>query len=732
MTLHTNKQRAAAKERSAGKGAVLRAFFILLLVLGLSGGAFSQPVVLDDNTSDINLGRDREIFEDREGLKTLDDICSKGTGPWVVNTAENINFGYTDSVCWVRAGLVNRSSKPLRFLVEIGYPLLDYVHTFVVRENSRESWIMGDKKPYRERPVDHPCFITPVQLAPGEQLMFYARIKTTSSMQIPLHLYSPGHYLDSKQFFMMLQGLYYGSMVIMALYNFFLFLSVRESDYLYYVLYVAFQCLFLASVNGLAFKYFWPEAIRWNDQVIVATLGVMLFSGNFTAIRFMKLTKSNGKGYTALLMLGLASLAVTVMSGILPFRAGVLVSAFLAVVSFMAGIPLALTRWYRGFAPARFFSLAWISLACGVFVLVFNKLGLMPRNFITENSTQIGSVLQVMLLSFALADRLNTEKKEKIEAQNQALEEERNARIANEKAIRNERLAREAKEEALLIQKEAAENLEQVVMEHTGQLNETLARMNEANHQIMSSLRYAKMIQLAILPDLETARSVIPGLAIWWVPRDVVGGDFYFIEPIRDGFIVAVGDCTGRGVAGAFMTIIAGSELKRIVKGENCHDPGDILARLNKRVKQALKQDSKRSLSEDGLDIGVCVVNRDSLTLSYSGANIDLVYAIDGEIHTLKGDRKSVGYISLGNIGYSVQSIGIERRMAVYIYTDGITDQLGERSGQRFGTRRLKDLISEYHRLPISVQCEIIKASSEVYRGGRDQVDDMTMVAFEV
>lgn len=690
-------------------------------------------MLLDENTRVVNLAEGLEIFEDREGAKDLADITTLKHGRWEINPSESVNAGYTESVFWVRAELINRSDRPLRFLVDVGYPVLDHVQTFAVRDGSLETWNLGDKRPYRERPLKSQGFVTPLTFSPGEALWFYARIQTTSSMQFPLRLFSPSAFLEKKQFSMMIQGLYFGSMIIMALYNLFLFVSVRESNYLYYVIYVVFQCVFLASVNGLTFKYLWPGAVYWNDQVIIVSLGVMIFSGCLSTVRFMKLSPADGLRYSMFMMFAVAALAIVILSFVLPFSAGVLLSMFLAVACFVFGLPVIVLRWSQGYSPGRFFSLAWLFLAGGAFVLAFNKIGLIPRSFATENSVQFGSVIQVMLLSFALADRLNTEKKEKIEAQNQALEEERNARIANEKAIMNERLAREAKEEALILQKKAADSLEREVEEHTGQLNEALTRVKGANNKIMSSLRYARMIQLAILPDIESARALIPGLVIWWVPRDLVGGDFYYIEPVRDGFIVAVADCTGRGVAGAFMTIIAGSELKRIVKDEDCHDPGDILVQLNKRIIKALRQDTKRSLADDSLDIGICVVNRKSRTLAYSGANIDMVYTVDGDVYTLKGDRKSVGSLSSsGHPGYAVQSLSIPGRMSVYIYTDGVTDQLGERSGQRFGSRRLKDLISEYSRLPVSVQCEIIKASSEVYRGGREQVDDMTMVAFEI
>lgn len=705
----------------------------VLAMIVLNGEVSAETVELDENTFFKSLVRYTDIWEDETGETTIDDVSAHDDGRhWVRPKGDTINLGYTRSVFWVRTVLVNRANKPMKFFVEIGYPFLDHVHVFVKKEKGQEQWIMGDKYPFTQRPIDEPGYAWPIEMTSGETVSVFARIKTTSSMQVPIALYSPGFFFEEKQRTMLFQGLYYGSMVIMVLYNFFLFLSVRESDYLYYALYVLSQCLFFVSFNGLSFKYFWPQATDWNDGVVVVSLAAMIFSGNLSAIRFMNLTKNSGRTYAVFLMLALAAVVLMLLSPWTPYRLGVATAMLLGVVSFLFGIPAVLVRWYKGFPPGRFFAFGWLSLACGAFVLVLNKTGFVPRNFLTEHAAQIGSVGQVMLLSFALADRLNMEKKEKIEAQITALEEERNARKANENALLNERLAREAKEESYLIQRKAAETLEQEVMERTGQLNETVAKVNEASQQMMSSLRYARMIQMAILPDVDKIRTWLPGLVVWWAPREIVGGDFYYADRIQGGYVVAVADCTGRGVAGAFMTIIAGSELKRIVKGEGCIDPGEILARLNRRVRKALRQDIRRTGIDDGLNIGVCVVNETSRTLWYSGAKMDLIYTLDHEVYILKGDRKSVGYASVGDYGYSVQSMGIDRRISVYLCTDGITDQLGERSGQRFGTRRLKDLIAEHARLPISVQCEIIKASSEIHRGNRDQIDDMTLVAFDV
>ncbi|MBU1168688.1 MAG: SpoIIE family protein phosphatase [Proteobacteria bacterium] len=695
--------------------------------------SYSETVYLDEHTESIALGPRVKILEDSEKTFTVSDLISDtGAHQWSLSPTDNLNLGYTNSAYWIKSELVNHSSGNLKFLFEIGYPVLDHVRVYMIRSDRQQEWIMGDKLPFQDRPSRHLTFVCPFTLYPSETVTILARIETKSSMQIPLYIYSPESFVEKEQVKMMLQGLYFGAMTVMALYNFFLFLSIRESDYLYYVLYVLSQCVFLASINGLSFQYLWPTMTRWNDQVIVVSLSSMIFFGSISTVSFLKLKQSHWKSYVVLVISAISAAAIIALSFFIPYKAGIFSAIFLAVFVFIFGIPVAITRWLKGFSPGRFFALAWMSLAGGVVFFILNKTGIIPRNFISENIVQICSVLLVMLLSIALADRLNMEKKEKIDAQHKAHAEERNARIASENAIVNERLAREAKEASFMIQKKATDSLEQEVLERTRQLNETLVNVSNANYQIMSSLRFASMIQRSMLPDPEKIKTWLPRHGIWWAPRDIVGGDFYFVDQIPGGYIVVVGDCTGQGIPGAFMTLIASSELKRIVKGDCCIDPPEILTRLNHRIGKALKQDVKNALTFKSLDIGVCMINVEKKQIEFSGARIDLICVKQGELLTLKGDKRSVSCIVGDNSVYSVQTIDIDQGMNVYLCTDGITDQLGELSGQRFGTRRLKDLLLEHSKLSIDLQCDIIKASVAAYRGERDQMDDMTMVAIEI
>lgn len=695
--------------------------------------ASAGPVEVGSQTGSLELGPQTSYVEDSRGSFALDELAMvSGNGRWIENTDHTLTFGYTGSVYWFKTELVNVDDMERSFYVEIAYPVIDYITVYILRKTGMDEIRMGDKYPFAQRPVDHRNFVFPLTFSPNEPVTLIMRVETTSSMQIPLYIHSLCHFMETDQKVVQGLGMYYGAMVIMILYNFFVYLSVRERNYLYYVFYVTSMTVFLTSLYGTSYQYLWPRSVWWNDQVLVVSLNFTIFFGLLFTGGFLKIMQSRPRGYWLFAPLITVAAVIVLFSYQIPYRVGIKTTIVLAVIGIIWATVMAITRLLSGYYPARIYTLAWITMLGGGMILALNKFGLVPRSFLTENATLYGSVLEVVLLSFALADRLNLEKKERIEAQNLAHIQERNARIANENALLNERRAREAREQAFEVQKKAKETLEQKVNERTHELNDTLVIVREANNQIMSSLRYARMIQQAMLPQAGKISEWFPKSFIWWQPRDIVGGDFYYIDAIEPGYIVAVADCTGHGVPGAFMTLIANSELKRIVRGEGCYDPGEILTRMNRRIRKTLKQDTDTAISDDGLDIGICVVRKNEAVVEFAGARIDLVrIGADGSLVKVRGDRSSVGYVSSkADHVYPGHRMDCKKDMMFYMYTDGLTDQIGEATGRRFGTPRLIETLQEIVNLAIDVQFMRLKEALETYRGGREQMDDMTMIAF--
>ena len=300
------------------------------------------------------------------------------------------------------------------------------------------------------------------------------------------------------------------------------------------------------------------------------------------------------------------------------------------------------------------------------------------------------------------------------------------------------------------------EHLEDLVKERTAELTAALTETHVAreaadavNKKITDSLNYAKLIQSSLLANMDVVKTYMPNSFFIWEPRDIVGGDIFFAEKLEDGFIVAVIDCTGHGVPGAFMTMIAISALRRIIRDDGCHDPAEILKRLNFIVKTTLHQDKAYALSDDGLDAGICFVREQTAdgrsqkipveacafqtatcSLTFAGAKLSLFYVHNHEVNVIAGDKQSIGYRRSDlNFNFSDRTICIEKGTVFYMASDGFTDQLDGRD-RRFGSRRFRELLKKIAHLPFKKQREILLAAFEVHKGNNQRQDDVTVACF--
>ncbi|GAB6096947.1 hypothetical protein JCM14469_32000 [Desulfatiferula olefinivorans] len=257
--------------------------------------------------------------------------------------------------------------------------------------------------------------------------------------------------------------------------------------------------------------------------------------------------------------------------------------------------------------------------------------------------------------------------------------------------------------------------------------------LKDKQAQIISSLKYARTIQNSLMAVPESIYKELPNSFIIWEPRDIVGGDIYYTHFSDDEFILAVIDCTGHGVPGALLSMVASSILQRIIRAEKKRTPSDILQRLNFIVRLTLYQDSKYTVSNDGMDVGVCHVDTASRRLTYAGARIPLLMVHNGTSTLFKGDKPSIGYrLSDPDYQYTDHTIDIENGAAFYLFSDGITSQTGGDANRMFGTRRLRTLLETLASEPFDRQKTLLLEAFNDYHDKKLRKDDITLVGFSL
>lgn len=254
------------------------------------------------------------------------------------------------------------------------------------------------------------------------------------------------------------------------------------------------------------------------------------------------------------------------------------------------------------------------------------------------------------------------------------------------------------------------------------------------NKNIMDSINYAKRIQSALMPPRKLFKSIFPDSFILHIPKDIVSGDFYWINKTGDRAFIAAIDCTGHGVPGAFMSIIGFELFRNITNIERIKQPSQILAHLNADF-QKIFQDVENMNLRDGMDIAFCSFNRKKMVLEFAGALNPMYLIRDNKIHEFKGDRFSVGLDKsedFKSYGFKNHTIPIENGDIIYIFSDGYADQFGGPEGKKFKYRRFRHLLLTIHQLPMSKQHEYLENSILKWKGDLEQVDDILVIGFKI
>ncbi len=263
-------------------------------------------------------------------------------------------------------------------------------------------------------------------------------------------------------------------------------------------------------------------------------------------------------------------------------------------------------------------------------------------------------------------------------------------------------------------------------------LKEKNAIIAEQNKDLIDSINYSLRIQQAILPDRSTEELVLKNGFVLYKPKNIVSGDFYWLHKQEDILYIAVIDCTGHGVPGALLTMLAYNAINKAVLEKEIKDPTLILDSMNTDVKTALKQD-KHNPIQDSMEVALISLNTITNQLLFSGANLSLTYIKNGELNIINGGKCSVGSVQDSAIELpKTHAISLNHGDWFYLYTDGYADQFGGEKGKKFKYKQLEQLIFENYKKSPSQQHSILSTSIIQWRGVLEQVDDITVIGVSI
>lgn len=393
-------------------------------------------------------------LEDTKGVRTIDSVRDESTS-WQEQDHKAFNKGYNDSVWWLSLQLQNKGDHEFERYLELSYAVLDYVDVYIYSGKTLlQTYQLGDQYPFAKRPIEHRFFVVPLQWQAGETLDVYLRIKTSTSVQAPLALWQRDAFERTENEVNIAQGLYYGAMVVIAVYNLLIFVVLWERSYLYYVMFVLSLPLFMASISGQAYHFLWPGSVAWNDHSIPLFLGSTFgFSALFTR-RFLQVRDWSVWLNRGLTLVAVLAFSTVLLSFFVPYRISIHLLVPLGLFACLFDMAVGGLALKNKVPNARYYVIAWLAFLFGGVLLALNKLNILPTNFLTEYAVQFGSVLEAVLLSFAMAERINVER----------------------------RLRFAAQDEALLVTRRLNEELEQRVLERTQELEILNSRLEEMSN----------------------------------------------------------------------------------------------------------------------------------------------------------------------------------------------------------------------------------------------------------
>lgn len=677
-----------------------------------------------------------------------------------------------EGIYWAYFSLLNSSNKALNKILKIGgkrHSDFSKIYVFnqkqIIKYARSGHFRQGSQKDIKEELGSK----FSLRLAPKSEYHIYVRIKNISGFSPAFKL----EIVDADTFFSgvskrnLIFGIIQGILWIMLFYNLLIFVYNRNNVYIFYSLYVLGMIFNIATERGLLLEYIIPEIPKLNPFVFIAATGIATAS-YFQFLRLFLNTKNDMLKwdvflkYSIYINIAVSALLLFNLFAFFNIPLAINVSNALNFLLLIFGLVFMAYLLKHRSSLALFFIFGTLFLAVGTILNLFFLISKIDPGFETYHLMNIGIVGQILFFSLGLGFKVNQIEKSKVIVQKKLIEQlKRNEELKDKvnreleskikertKEIRhkNEELntyASELKETNNLLlerneeinqQKEEIQAIVDMLKETNNKIVIQSNEIEEVNKTLTDSITSAKRIQNAMLPSRQAFEKYFKEHFIIYLPRDIVSGDFYWLQKIKQYIIVTAADSTGHGVPGAFVSMMGMAFLNEIVGKTGITQANEVLDELREQVKKSLNKTGRDNVRE-GMDMALVVINTKTGELQYSGANNPL-YIIrasaksEKELIHIKPDRQPIGVFRKER-PFTNHILQLKKDDVLYLFSDGIVDQFGGKQNEKYKPIRFKKLLLGIHDKTLKEQRKIINNTFDEWRKGYKQVDDIVVLGLK-
>ena len=406
---------------------VILSFFIIDDIFAQEEKSNSSPSVLiiKENIDNYVLGQNVDIHEDKTKKLTIDDVSKESFNSNFKKSNDKVpSFGFKESAYWIRFTVKSEISTNKIWLLELAYPLMDSIELYYRSEGGFKEYTRntGYTKPFNNRKIKHRNFLFKLGDLDGKTETYYLRFLNEDRMEMPLTLLSTETFLEKDHRDQLILGLYYGMILIIIIYNIIMFITLRDISFIYYTFFLVVYSFFQLTQNGLAYEYIIPDNMSNLLHYIPISITITLLATIQFSQKFLNTASFTPKLDKAMLISKIVFALFLFLSFLISYSGGILVSIVLTTITVVLVLSSGFILLRQKYRPAVYFMLAWTIFLLGAIIYSLKVLAVIPSNIITHYAMQAGSVIQFLLLSFGLGDRIRVLKKEKIITEQELIE----------------------------------------------------------------------------------------------------------------------------------------------------------------------------------------------------------------------------------------------------------------------------------------------------------------------